>query len=394
MTPIGDKQLWLASGIGWALPLHCTPLESGWLVQPALLLTTPQFDMLCATLPFQRDGERWFAERLDTLTPAVGVTPDYHMVWDSKRAYEPPEVPPPPPPPTGCKENAFLDFVSKRKGGISHGTLHLAWQAIMQAIPDWLLERTDPIDMHWFKLYALPFRGNWKQHMDVATHRGEAWARNASEGQLGPVIAAKSETMLASTPSKQCTMEWNFELETSPAWDKLAREHEDKIIASIGKVRYIDRIRSMVGHRCAAAVRVYQAYLEKAMRPLLEICPLGDGGRGGLRKTASIDQLRPCAVERDDRHPKCGVDLKVVFSDIGNLAKADAKVYWMSCFQPIYFYLRKCRQHDRRGRRFKRRDTGDGGVLVLDAGGGEVEAETVLAPRERSDGCGVGQEVL
>jgi len=178
----GDRELWLVRGNAWQLPVLVEwfvevdgeGLHAG-LVYPACVMYLSQalaLTDLLGTHDILGKADRWLVPRLTVesiLTKAPGLTPLYYYQWPEEDcpgvlAAKSILVP--------LQEEARNEHSSEAEAFMSHlsqshsiplSMIRVVWNAIQTEGARWLLDRRGAIDLGFTKLFAAPFRANWKQ---------------------------------------------------------------------------------------------------------------------------------------------------------------------------------------------------------------------------------------
>lgn len=187
LHPYGDTELWFASGDGWSLPLHVqwrhdkdNDRHYG-LVMPAVGLYYSQGLTLIALLQMhdiQGRNDRWLIPRNMVealLHKAPGITAVAYYKWNE------PDMPAIPIPkvlkidkvsgittelatstPEMSSQDPFIKYISERTG-INGTVVKVVMKAVCDHSSEWLVEKRRTIDLGFCKLFAAPFRANWKE---------------------------------------------------------------------------------------------------------------------------------------------------------------------------------------------------------------------------------------
>lgn len=274
-----DVRLRVAEGAGWAIPLHCRSCSAEgfdglhWHVNPAVALGMAQVDTLMDHFGVRivhQLSHGWLVPNsgLTSCTrQAEGITPEFYFKWDLKHIekHERVTVSLGPYRDRNTKATEFLDQVSAVTG-MAVEQLTMAWYAITQHAPGWLLSGND-LDLGFVRLSAIPYRSNWK---DIVMARFPA---------LRKVLLSKTANRMAAlafTPIGRAirlaelteshmyrhrpVLSWTVEVTRDSSWEKLCREIENEAAARLGPIAYMRRWASIVASR---ETKIYELLANK-----------------------------------------------------------------------------------------------------------------------------------
>jgi hypothetical protein len=183
LRPVGDVELWFAQpeDCQWMLPLHvewkCAPGgETFGLVLPGVCFYQIQLlavDAILRRHSLEKRQDRWLLPKAvlqAVLHKAPGIHAQFYYHWPGgthppiPSAYHPIQlqVQERPPPRRLEQYRSLAEFISTERG-IPADVVVVVLTAIQQVGARWLLEHRQVLDFGWVKLFALPFRANWKE---------------------------------------------------------------------------------------------------------------------------------------------------------------------------------------------------------------------------------------
>lgn len=199
LISVGDRELHIVKGKipngEWTLPVYIDYLRSDRKeyakITPALPVTAEQHGYLWYTFSLhnawkKRDAfliERHFLEQFTEKAP--GITPEYYFRWPGAIT-----------PSTGKKRlkiheadlggdepneerEDFIDWVCKRRA-VDKNVLRLAIDIISREAPYWLMQKQRPIDLGFTRIFAVPYRANWKEIL-LTRFRDIVWVFNSNK---------------------------------------------------------------------------------------------------------------------------------------------------------------------------------------------------------------------
>lgn len=309
-TPSGDKQLWRYELREWTIPVYATPGLIGeakhWHVVPALPLNHGSrmwLEAIVEPLSIQKAEGAWVVP--DDKFCAVkceGVTPEFYVehrkVDDGNgRIYE-----------VQLKgslrsegvSDDFIEELYQRTRVADLKTLRILFHAICQEMPRWLLATGKPLDLGWVKLWAFPYRANWKQILlrkfesILTVFKTPSPQLDYDLNHLGFHRALRCTDLMAikrQGGAMHYTMRWTVEADLQKPWWKYVDQHEDDIYASAGKRGYLQRASFLFNRLAIDSIWVFKRWVEQTTSACGTVCKHGlDGGEGLAPK------LRPDGV--------------------------------------------------------------------------------------------------
>lgn len=302
LTQIADRELHLVRGRipngTWTIPVFVDFFSSNKKeyakITPAVGLSAEQAAWLYYTFSLhnvwkKRDVfliERVFLDQFAEKAP--GITPEYYFRWPGMVA-----------PQSNRKRlklaeadmdgadfseetEDFIEFVRKRRC-VDANVLRLAIDLIARESTYWLTQKKKPIDLGFVKIFAVPYRANWKEIL-LARFRDIAWVFNSNK--------ETKENALRETKFYQhlCTLElmaidhykhfihWTLEAIPTKLWEREAAEIEMTKQAG-GDSTYIRLYEKLVAQLAPRLVEIFSSYVQKTASAFGEI-------RRGLRDSS------------------------------------------------------------------------------------------------------------
>jgi len=233
---------------------------------------------------------------------APGITPEYYYRWPGGM-----------PPMSHKKQRArisqddladersedtedFIDFVHKRRA-VDSSVLRLAIDLICREAPYWLTQKKKPIDLGFVRIFALPYRANWKEIL-LAKFRDIAWVFSSNkETKDNALREAKFNEHLCrlemlSIDRQIRHIHWTLEAVPTKQWEKDAAEIEMTKQAS-GDSVYIKLYEKLVAALAPRILEVFTDYVQKVSRAFPEICSSGKSGSQKLVPYRGEKKLLP-----------------------------------------------------------------------------------------------------
>lgn len=396
-----DIRLRVVDGCGWSIPIRCRACETDeaeglhWHVTPAVHMGAAQADALSeglrqfvsATL-----SSGWLLSdaRLELASrQAEGVTPEFYFKWDAKsvkaaassaEAFSPRKT-------RSANATAFLNQVAAATG-MPASTVTMAWLAITQHAPGWLLSGKD-LDLGFVRLTALPYRANWKEiilarHPSIRKVLMVPGARRLAA--LAFTAAARVIRMCELTESRSFKarplVSWTIEASRDSSWEKHCRDIENETAARLGPIAYMRRWASLIASR---ETRIYELLAEKVAMDNAPACRVlwKRGQRGACfgQGAPIVLSTRPM-LDCDDGGGQSVDDFLGVEDGAEAVEAAVARMLEVSDAGQEEVVVRAPRGDGEAG--------GDSGVLVPPSDGGDASEKGVL-DGEHGAAKGVGE---
>lgn len=178
----------------------------------------------------------------------------------------------------------FIEFIHKRRS-VDRNVLRLAIDMICREAPYWLTQKKKPIDLGFVRIFALPYRVNWKEIL-LAKFRDIAWVFNSNKETKDNALreARFNEHLcrleMLSIDRTKMHIHWTLEAVPTKQWEKDAAEIEMTKQAS-GDTVYIKMYEKLVAALAPRILEVFTSYVQKVSRPFPEICK---GSKPGSKK--------------------------------------------------------------------------------------------------------------
>ena len=390
-----DVELWVVSGPDWEIPLKCRHSEYAgtdhFHALPAVPIGFTQAAALEGVMKsIEGDIETPSAGWLvpvesfkSRFRKAEGITPEFYFRWPGTAKSTPEsETVEVKAKARSAKPNCS-DFIKQvaEASGISTDVLTMAWLAITQQIPGWLLAG-NAIDLGFARLMAVPYRKNWKEIL-LARYPTLKKALMIKDRKrlLSMVFTAASRMVRMSELTEsherrgRTVFSWTIEVLHDSDWEKACDHVEGDAAARLGPLAYVKRWANRVSHMEESIYEILAEQVEKETAPTCRV--LWRRGQRGMQFVQASPTLIGHAqvVECDDGGCKSVDDFLGIEDSAAYLEGKAASLLQVPDVQPKDEDLRVSRGGSTPLE-------SDDGVLVLPAAGGEAAGETVLA---RSD---------
>lgn len=377
-----DIELWVVGDSGWAIPVKC---------QHCVVDDVCHFHVIPAVpLGFAQSGEldRVLTQRGATVlksgwvinmssfthvaAKAGGITPEFYYIWDGAQVprptAEPEQVKRSKPSRKQHDSNPFIDHVAATSG-VNKELLTLAFLAVTQAIPGWLLSG-NTLSLGSIRLAAVPYRRNWKEIVlaRYPTLRKALMVRDPQR-LLSMAFTAASRVVRLSELT-ECHMRrgnplfsWTVEVIHDSDWEKTCDDVEGTAASQLGSIPYVKRWANRVSQIEETVYEILSAHIQKETAPTCRIL-WRRGQRGMQFVQASPTIIGPATVIECDEGSDSSVDDFLGIEDSAKyLEEKAARLFKMSALQQEDADVRTSRGDDQTPGRW----AGDSGVLVLHA---------------------------
>ena len=277
-------------------------------------------------------------------------------------------------------------------------TLRLIWLAICQEMPRWLMRTHKPIDLGWGKIWALPYRANWKQIMlgkfpnIMAFLRLVKATRNANLEITNFKDEMTSTDMAALVKSGQNlrAARWTIELDPNNLWWEYVDGVEKSVLEGTTKNAYLLRYAALLHRTYPYAVEIFRRWVEQTTLPSAAIRVRRGDNRKELMDYVHPGKVQPCNPEGE---PVC------VTTDRRTVAIRDSSTGRLVALTPGELQKVPVVDFDARdvwnaGGNHDASDDSGGpatGMLVQHETGGEAPEESLLGAGEQSHNGVAGQ---
>lgn len=395
-----DIELWCISRDGWCIPMrtvYCTLNGSDAVhVTPAMFVGFPQTEAIDQVIR-QTDGIKlrsgWVipTEKFHGIaTKAKGITPEFYYYWHGPKAFKGFDKPPEEIEDTRYKapdiQEDFLDLVSQRSG-IPTASLTMAWLAILQVMPDWLLSGKT-LDLGFCRLLALPYRRNWKELLlaRYPTFRKLLMVRDKKRLMSLAFTAASrmirtSELSEYRTKGGRSLFAWSIELIHDSSWENASAEVESKAADALGPIPYVKRWAAKIGQ---LEDQIYEIIAQHVTKENTSCCRLfwrrGNRGVRFVEGAPTIVSHR-ASLDSDEDVDQSVDDFVGIEERAEYLEAAAARMLSLPNEESEVDMRLPRRDGDNSGG-----DAADSRVLVLPATSGEASGEGMLAPGDGNEG--------
>ena len=391
-----DTELWVITGETWSIPVKARYCDFNgteyFHIFPAVALGFAQSAILELTVK-QMGGDveakAGWAVPSDALrtrfSKAPGLTPEFYFRWqgDGIKTPSQEEIE------VKIKERqskldccAFIEHVAKASG-IDAGVLTLAWIALTQQIPSWLL-MGNTLHLGFSRLVAVPYRKNWKEILltRYPTLKKALMVRD-SKGLLSMAFTAASRMVRMSelTESHQrrgrTVFSHTIEVLHDSSWEKACDQVEGEGAARLGPLAYVKRWANRVSQIEDTIYEILAEQIQKETAPTCRV--LWRRGQRGMQFVQASPTLIGSAqvVECDDGSCSSVDDFLGIEDSSAYLEEKASLLLQMSSVQP--------KDEDMRVSRGTRVSVEtNNGVLVLPPSCGQTTGQAVL---DRSNGC-------
>jgi hypothetical protein len=285
-----DTELWVITGDTWSIPMKAKYCEFNgteyFHIFPAVALGFAQSSILEISVK-QLGGDvevkAGWAVPADALrsrfTKAPGITPEFYFSWQGD------EVKPPSQEKIDVKLkerqtklncSSFIRHVAQASG-IDEGSLTLAWIAITQQIPSWILIG-NTLNLGFSRLVAVPYRKNWKEILltRYPTLKKALMVRD-SKRLLSMAFTAASRMVRMSelTESHQrrgrTVFSHTIEVLHDSSWEKTCDEIEGDAAARLGPLAYVKRWANRVSQIEDTIYEVLAEQIQKETAPTCRV---------------------------------------------------------------------------------------------------------------------------
>lgn len=302
-----DKELWILSMGEYRIPHICTPGTIDgvkgviWMVtlqtflgsifstvdktvKPLAFLVTPEGNLIA--------DETFRAH----FTKAPGITPEFYVKtathdgtkrvsFEIDRALFDEAV-------TAKVDTKFIDWLAAKTDVADQAQLRLIWLLISQHMPQYLLEKHSPIDFGWARLFALPYRNNWKQILHAKFPRIWLWLKNPKEHhklEIAPfsIESRKADMLAIKSNAGGFVIAWHPEFQANKLWYDYSYEVEKKVFATGSQRAYLVRIGHLFNRHWPYLVSILRSYVEHTN------LPCGDIGNASNKLAQKLVAFKP-----------------------------------------------------------------------------------------------------
>lgn len=384
-----DTELWIISGDTWTIPVKCRYCEVNGTEYlhafPAVALGFAQSSSLETVLKILggeiqvRAGWAVPAEAMrQRFKKADGITPEFYFMWNGETkapSEEQIDV-------TVKERKAKLncsDFIKHvaATSGMDQSTLTLAWIAITQQIPGWLLSG-NTLNLGFSRLIAVPYRKNWKEILLTRYPTlKKALMIKSPKRLLSMAFTAASRMVRMSELTEsherrgRTVFSWTIEVLHDSDWEKTCDQVEGDAAARLGPLAYVKRWANRVAHIEDSIYEVLAEHVEKETAPTCRV--LWRRGQRGMQFVQASPTLIRSAqvVECDDGSSSSVDDFLGIEDSAAYLEEKASRLLQVCPVQPKDEDVRVPRGTDVP-------IPADDGVLVLPTSGGEAPREAVL----------------
>lgn len=394
LTTDGDTELWVMKTPDWDAPIYCNPVIAAdgrqfWIITIAEWMghrIPHEIGAMLRAKSAIQEPTRWIVPRgtlKDFAEKAGGITPKFYVRMSEGRAKLPEEFTVDEIGNGPENDEDFIRTAYARSQIANLGTFKAVWRSIIDTMGHHLLIENKPVDIGWFVIHAMPFRVNWKGYLTgrhprlnciYQMNRANKAAALVSTGVEEDLL--NTELMAVKGDGKGRTLfRWSVELEEKPEWVDYQEQVEYERCVSGKPWNYLNRWATIVNRMRGTIHERLHQYCRQVALACGRMAK--DPGRGQYRLVSYIPEgkSRGSVVGRVEG-PLVGDDgTPSVRSPDGQKAKvrAAAPMPDLPILRPSYPNLRPPR-----GNVARAGGSGEAGVLVPPAAGGDGPGEEVL----------------
>lgn len=416
LKPVGDVELWYAEPEdgSWMLPLHVEWKQAPdgaqfALVLPGVCLYQIQLvaiSGLLQTHSLEDRNDRWLLHRsivASLIRKAPGIHAEFYYRWPGgthppiPSPYHPVQLPAQadPPPRRAEHHRTFAQFISMEVG-VPTDVCMVVLTGIQRCGARWLLER-QVIDFGWVRLFALPFRANWKE---IVMFKCRPWKlgsvlrekprlRDALLKRLGfQRVACSVHNVALLNRRVEGRLDYTVEAVTTDSFERTADTVESDRMKS-GQTSYVGHYEEAVEVLYDRIVEALANYVRKVETTWATVRAVGGGSvltfLSVSRQRAKVRGLPLADLPAHIVPPLSDFNVLAEKEESDpELIRAQAdEVQAMSALPPPADDLRGCEVDGDVG---EPRPTGTDGVPLLDAGESAATGQPVLPGDSTSDG--------
>lgn len=309
LTAYGDKELWYVTGSipegDWSLPIHVHRYSCN---DKKFVRVVPIVAMPAQSAKLKElfsDSSIWSengqymveSEQFESIAhKAPGVTPECYRHWPGVETRVPTafqvQVQASDEPEPENEAGRFLDYVH-RKTGISRKLIKMAWWAMAEAAPEWLLTEHKPIDLGYATIYPIPYRADWKDLLLL------------KDTTIGPVFKLPQEDRdrelaMRGYPAHMWNGDlmavnllthrfyWTLEIVPNKTFEQRSEQVEITQV-KFGSNRYVERYEAILAKLLPSILSVFGSWLSKIALPIAKI---REGRSSGTRRLAPVNRKR------------------------------------------------------------------------------------------------------
>lgn len=232
------------------------------------------------------------------MTKASGITPSYYIASSNLVGGKAPS--------SNAIPDGFMREVYESSGISDYAVFKAVWSALVSAMPRWLIITMQPIDFGYFKVYAFPYRLNWKLNLLAAFPGLRTTIRNVGARKWKYVIPQLKSALFNSKNVELHASEsgdkfgWNLEIVPSREFARFTDSVEQKRRAAYPGELYVKQWGAIVAKLQNQIEDVLFYSCKKVGFPAAGIGSGGEQGDRGFRTLTAAGTMRPEVVDRDD----------------------------------------------------------------------------------------------
>lgn len=173
----------------------------------------------------------------------------------------------------------------------------MTWNIFIGRIMDVLLNEQLPVHLGFCRLFALPYRANWKQLMYQSDRA--RFIRNGRRSPDAPSAMADRKVPLhlveerfSAWVEEENRIDWNLEVVPTSNWKEFLDLAEEAKRKSRGKFGYLDGVVDTMKRLLPYSIDVYRDYLERISRPIVVLGQTAKEARGKVKPPAKGEPIR------------------------------------------------------------------------------------------------------
>lgn len=181
----------------------------------------------------------------------------------------------------------------------------IVWNIFITRMQDRLVNEQMSVHLGFCRLYALPYRANWKQllfQMDRTR-----FVRNGRRSPDSPaamkdrkVPKALIEERFTAWVEEENRIDWTLEVVPTNQWKQLLDTAEEARRKARGKWGYLDGVVDTMKRLLPLSIDVYRSYLERLSKPIVVLGETSNEARGRVR---APDRGRTIAISPPGDEP-------------------------------------------------------------------------------------------
>ena len=204
-----------------------------------------------------------------------GMVPQYYVQWDQPAAKAAPDQAPleAQKPAETCPDEDFVRYLCASSGMTDIPGMRVTWHLVCYHAMRWLLEQGKPLNLDFIKLYALPYRANWKSILHARYPQSlkalstEPEHRKAVLDAIGLSESLYSADLIEVNPGD--TFGWTIEAVPSAKLEQAIADTEAKCLQTANSpANYLYRWSRAITNQYDNIISIYESFVKKSAKPL------------------------------------------------------------------------------------------------------------------------------